>query len=221
MKVDIYSDVVCPWCYIGERRFARALSGFPEANRVEVVFRPYQLDPSAPATAVPLAEYLERRFGRRIDGMLGRVSAEAEREGIAIAWDQALSANTRTAHRLLELAEREHGAAVQRALAERLFDLYFTRGGNIADTGQLADAAASAGMDGDRVRAYLESDEGLPELQAAFDEARRLGIRAVPTFVIDERYVVEGAQPVATFLEVLREAAKAENAASAANAEPG
>ena len=117
MKVEIYSDVVCPWCYIGERRFARALAAFGGGD-VEVVFRPFQLDPAAPTAAEPIARYLERRFGARAGSMLGSVSAAAAAEGITMDWDRALAANTRTAHRLLGLAEREYGAGTQRALAE-------------------------------------------------------------------------------------------------------
>src|SRR5690606_15920826 len=116
MKVEIYSDVACPWCYIGERRFARALAAFPGAEDVEVVFRPYQLDANTPHQAVPMAQYLERRFGRPVNDMLGRVTSEAGREGITMNWDRALAVNTRTAHRLMRLAEREYGAEVQRAL---------------------------------------------------------------------------------------------------------
>lgn len=209
MKVEIYSDVVCPWCYVGERRFGRALAAFAGADEVEVVFRPYQLDPDAPATAVPLSEYLERRFGHRADGLQAHVGAAAEAEGISIAWDRALAANTRTAHRLLSLAERDHGAEVQLALAERLFDLHFTRGGNIGDVEQLADEAEAAGMDRARVQAYLASDEGVQELEADFRRARDLGISAVPTFVFDGRTAVQGAQPPEKFLEVLRELAAA------------
>src|SRR5690606_33521353 len=115
MKVEIYSDVACPWCYIAERRFARALAAYPGGDRVEVVYRSYQLGPEAPAEAVPMMEYLSRRFGDRVDGMLERVSENARVEGIEMAWDRALSVNTLTAHRLLRLAEREYGPAVQRA----------------------------------------------------------------------------------------------------------
>lgn len=209
MKVEIYSDIVCPWCYIGERRFGRALSAFSGAEEVEVVFRPYQLDPDAPAAAVPLKEYLEKRFGRRIDGLQEHVGGIAEAEGISIAWDRALAANTRNAHRLLRLAERDYGSEVQHALAERFFDLHFTRGGNIADLDQLAGEAVAVGMDRGRVQSYLASDEGAGELEAEFQRARDLGISAVPTFVFDGRVAVQGAQSTEKFLETLFEVAGA------------
>jgi predicted DsbA family dithiol-disulfide isomerase len=205
MKVEIYSDVVCPWCYIGERRFERALAAFPGAKDVEVVFRPYQLDPSTPETAQPIAQYLQRRYGRPVDGMMAQVGTAAAGEGITVDWDRALAVNTRTAHRLLRLAEREYGPAVQRALMDRLFDAYFSRGGNVSDHAQLTALATAAGMDAERVRAYLASDEGAAELEAEFAEARALGVKAVPTFVFDGQYMVEGGQPASTFLQVLEE----------------
>ena len=210
MKVEIYSDIACPWCYIGERRFARALAAFPQAEQVEVVFRPYQLDPEAPATPRPLVESLGRKFGTRMKEMLGRVSDAARGEGIEMRWDEAQAVNTLTAHRLLRYAEREHGPAVQRAIAEKLFDAHFSRGANVADHAVLAGLAAEAGLDAERVRAHLETDEGLREVTKEIEEAQRLGIRAVPTFVFDGRYIVEGGQPAPTFLQALEEVARLE-----------
>ena len=205
MKVEIYSDIACPWCYIGERRLARALAAFPGASDVEVVFRPYQLDPAAPERARPVAEYLAKRFGRPADAMLARVTQEAAGEGITMDWDRALAVNTLTAHRLLRLAEREYGAATQRALMERLFEAHFARGGDVADHALLTELAASVGMDAERVRVYLASNEGEPELRAELQAARARGVNAVPTFILDEQYAVEGAQSASTFLQVLEE----------------
>ena len=205
MKIEIYSDIACPWCYIGERRLERALAALPPRERIDVVFRPYQLDPDAPQTAVPLTQYLERRFGARKDGMLAAVNHAAEGEGITMAWDRALSVNTRTAHRLLQWALLEGGPEVQRKLAAELFALHFTRGGHVADVEQLAAAAASAGLDAEGARAYLISDEGVRELESELDRARELGITSVPTFVIDGRYAIQGAQPTSTFVRVLEQ----------------
>lgn len=203
MKVEIYSDIVCPWCYIGKRRFARALEQFPEADKVEVVFRPYQLDPGAPEEAVPQSEYLEKRFGHRATGMQRQVDAAAAGEGISIEWDSMLAANTRMAHRLMRLAEQEYGTDVQRGLAERLFDLHFTRGGDVGDLEQLAEEAVAVGIDRERARSYLDSGEGEQELEAEFEAARQLGIRAVPTFVFDGERAIQGAQPTERFLQAL------------------
>lgn len=205
MKVEIYADIVCPWCYIGERRFERALAEFPGGADVEVVYRPYQLDPGAPETARPLAEYLDARFGAAAGAMRARVTEVAAGEGITIDWDRALSVNTRTAHRLLRLAAREYGPAVQRSLMEALFAAHFTHGGDVGDHARLTALASSVGMDADRVAAYLASNEGAEALAAEFEDARARGVRAVPTFVFDGRYVVEGGQPTAVFLDVLRQ----------------
>ncbi len=214
MKIDVYSDVVCPWCYIGERRLDAALQQFAGAERVEVTFRPYQLDPGAGDEAAPLRPYLEKRYGPRAAAMLRHVSSAAAAEGITMDWDAALSGNTRTAHRLLRLAQVEYGADTQRALAERLFGLHFTRGGDILDAAQLTEEAVATGMDRARVEAYLASDEGATELADEFEQARKLGITAVPTFVFNGKYLVQGAQPAAALLEVLERVA-AEDASSA------
>ena len=207
MKVEIYSDIACPWCYIGKRRFERALATYPRAEELDVTFRAYQLDPSAPEAASPVKTYLERRFGRAPDAMIERVTENARDEGIEMDWDRAVAVNTITAHRLLRLAEHEFGAAVQRDLAERLFDAHFSRGGNIADHDLLTDLAVAAGMSADRVRSYLESGEGLAETHADLDHARRIGVQAVPTFVLDGKYAVQGAQPPSAFLQALEQVA--------------
>lgn len=216
MQVEIYSDVVCPWCYIGERRFAKALQQFPGRADVDVVFRPYQLDPDAPSTPAPLIESLREKFGSNVRAMLDRVSAAAAGVGIEIRWDEAVAVNTITAHRLLRLAEQDYGVTVQRAFAERLFDAHFTRGGNVADPGLLTTLAVASGMERDRVEQYLASSEGLAETHEAIAQARGMGIRAVPSFVFDGQYLVEGGQAPETFLAALEQvASRASEQASA------
>ena len=214
MKVEIYSDVVCPWCYIGKRRFDRALARFPGAEEIEVVFRPYQLDPEAPESAEPLARYLERRFGRSSAQMRARVGEAAASEGITIDWDRALAVNTRTAHRLLRLALREYGPDAQRRLADGLFDAHFSRGIDIASHEALTALATAAGLDERRVRAYLASGEGAAEVAEEIESARVLGVRAVPAFVFDGEYLVEGGQPSAVFVQVLDEVRQRQGAAA-------
>lgn len=217
MNVEIYSDVACPWCFIGERRFSRALAEFHGASDVDVVFRPFQLDPAAPAAGVPLRDHLAARYGARAAAMLARVSEVASGEGIVMDWDRAIAVNTAAAHRLARLAELEYGAGVQRALMTRLFEAHFTAGGDVADHEQLGAIAASVGMDPDRARRCLDSDEGVRDLDEALAQARRLGIHAVPTFVFDGRYMVQGAQSAAAFHQVLGEVARR----AAAEAEAG
>lgn len=203
MKVEVYSDVACPWCYIGERRFARALSAFPQADDIEVVFRPFQLDPTLPEEPQPLKEQLAQKFGPRLDAMLQQTTATAKQEGLDFRFDRAQSVNTLTAHRLLWLAEREAGTATQRALAEKLFEAHFTDGENVGDPELLADLAASVGMDRKRVAAFLASHEGTSEVQQTIAHAQSIGVRAVPTFVFGGTDAVQGAQPASTFLEAL------------------
>lgn len=214
MKVEIYSDVACPWCYIGKRRFERALAAFPAAEEVEVVYRPYQLDPAAPAAAVPLMQALAQKFGPQAGSMAARVAETARAEGIAMDFGSALAANTLDAHRLLRLAELEGGPAVQHAVVEGLFEAHFARGADVGDPGVLAELAAAAGMDADRVRAYLASDEGAREVRAGIAHAQRLGVAAVPTFVFEDRYAVQGAQPPAAFLQALETTARETGSAS-------
>ena len=211
MKVEIYSDIACPWCYIGKRRFERALAAYP--GEVEVVYRPYQLDPAAPSTARPLTEALAEKFGSRVAALTGSVTEAARGDGITMDFGRALAANTLAAHRLLRLAEHEYGPAVQRALAEALFDAHFSRGADIGDPAVLAGLAAGAGIDEGRASAYLASDEGLAEVQEEIGHARQLGITAVPTFVFDGKYGVQGAQPPSAFLQALEAVALVTSAA--------
>jgi predicted DsbA family dithiol-disulfide isomerase len=210
VQVVIYSDIACPWCYIGKRRFEKALAAFPRRDEVEVIFKPYQLDPDAPASATPLRERLQRKFGAQAGAMTQRVTETARGEGIEMNFDRALAANTLTAHRLLWLAGREYGPAVQQALADRLFDAHFSQGGDIGDHDQLTALAESAGMHRKRVADFLASDEGTDEVKAEIREAQQMGITAVPTFIFDDRYAVQGGQPSHIFLQALERAADAE-----------
>jgi predicted DsbA family dithiol-disulfide isomerase len=207
MKVEIYSDVACPWCYIGKRRFEKALAAFPRRAEVEVTWKPYQLDPLAPTKATPVLERLERKFGAQASAMMQRVTDSAHSEGIDMRFDRALASNTLAAHRLLWLAERENGSAVQLDVAERLFDAHFSQGGDVGDPDQLTELAVSGGMDRARVAGFLQSTEGTHEVKAEIRRAQEMGITAVPTFIIDDRYAVQGGQPSPIFLQALERAA--------------
>ena len=203
VKIEVYSDVACPWCYLGERRLARALKKFPGRDDVDVVFRPFQLDPTTPERAAPLLDDLERKFGAHAREMTAQITETGSKEGIDFDFDHALAVNTFTAHRLLRLAEREYGADVQRDLACKLFEAHFEEGADVGDPGELTALAVEVGLDARRVAAYLASDEGVAETRAEIAAARELGITAVPTFVIDGQYAVQGAQPPEIFLQVL------------------
>ncbi|MGW0662007.1 DsbA family oxidoreductase [Streptodolium elevatio] len=206
LQVEVYSDIACPWCYVGKRRFEKALAAFPGGAGVEVVYRPYQLDPSTPEKAEPLSERLAVKFGReQLPAMHARLNEIGQAEGIAFDFDSALSANTFTGHRLLWHALEEYGRETQAALKERLLRGYFGEGLDVGDHGKLTELAAEAGLDRDRTAAFLASDEGLAQVRQAIDEAREIGVTAVPTFVFQGKWAVQGAQETATFLQVLEQ----------------
>ena len=208
MKVDIYSDVACPWCYIGQARFERALADFAGAGELSVRYRPYQLDPHAPLEAVPMLDYLGRRFGAGARAMANHVIAIGRSEGLTMDYDRGLAVNTLAAHRLIALVEQEQGLDAQRELVRRLFAAHFADGLDVGDPRTLSGLAARVGMDAERVRAYLESDAGAREVKEEIAAARQLGVTAVPTYVFDDKYVVEGAQPSELFLEALNSLAE-------------
>ncbi|WP_030271457.1 DsbA family oxidoreductase [Streptomyces sp. NRRL B-24484] len=208
MKVEIYSDIACPWCYIGKRRFEQALDRFPGKDGVEVVYRPYQLVPDAPEQASPHRAWLAERYGPQSVAMDARVTELGAAEGITYDFDAALHANTFLGHRLLHLAETEYGAAVQADVKERLLKAHFTDGTDIGDRTALTAIAVAAGMDGERVAGYLTGEEGVEEVRDQLDRARSLGITAVPTFVFEGRWAVQGGQEADTFLRVLQQVAE-------------
>jgi predicted DsbA family dithiol-disulfide isomerase len=198
--IDIWSDVVCPWCAIGMRRFERALA----ATGVQATIRlhPFQLDPDAPIPGVPARERYATKFGGNAEAMLDRVTGEAAEEGLRFDFDRALSANTFDAHRAIAFARPMQ---LDRAFEERLFRAYFSDGLDISDLTVLADLGAELGLDRGALRAYLEGDEGVDELRrellAAFDR----GITAVPSFVFEDEFLVPGAVDAATFGRILEQ----------------
>jgi predicted DsbA family dithiol-disulfide isomerase len=203
VQVEIYSDVVCPWCYIGKRRFEKALAEFEGRDDVQVVWKPYQLDPRAPTLPTPALDAYARKFGGPDEALriTGHLADMGRAEGLDLDFTIAQRANTLDAHRLLWLAEREGD---QDAVKERLLRAYFTEGRDVADVDELVAVAADAGMDADRVRTYLASDEGTAEVRAEIAEAVERGITAVPTFVFEGQWAVPGAQDPDTMLRVLR-----------------
>ncbi|WUH91847.1 DsbA family oxidoreductase [Streptomyces sp. NBC_00433] len=206
MKVEIYSDIACPWCYVGKARFERALAAFPKP--VEVVYRPFQLDPSAPHEARPHREVLAAKFGPQAAAMDQRIAALGADEGIAFDFDTVLENNSLLAHRLLRFTLDQHGPEAQVRLKGRLMAGHFGEGIDIGDHEHLTDAAVAVGLDRDAVADFLSGDELLDEVLAEIDEARQLGITAVPTFVFEGQWAVQGGQETSTFLRVLEQVAK-------------
>lgn len=200
MKVEIWSDVACPWCYIGKRRFEAAMADFAHRDRVEVTWRSYQLDPDAPRDSEKkVNEILAQKYGVSLSqaaAMNQRVSAIAAQEGLEYHLEEAKYSNTFDAHRLIHLAATHH---LQQEAEERFFKAYFTEGKALGDTETLVQLTSELGIDADEARAVLNSDAYADEVRADVRRARALGISGVPFFAIDEKYGVSGAQP----LEVL------------------
>lgn len=209
MRIDIWSDVVCPWCYIGKRRLESALAEFEHADRVEVVWHSYLLDPSTPRDSTEsVAEHLGRKYGGGVEGgrrMIDQVEATAAGEGLIFRQHQAVRANTVDAHRLLHLAH-EDGPAVQGRLKEALLKAYFTDARNVGDHAVLREVALEAGLDASRVDEVLGSDRYADEVQADIDQAHAYGATGVPLFVVDGKYGIAGAQPAETMGQVIRRA---------------
>ena len=207
MLIEIWSDVVCPWCYIGKRRLESALAGFAHADEVEVVYRSFELDPTAPREPHQTArEMLAARYGMSAEQAAeaqGRVIEMAAAEGMTWQHEHSLHASSRDAHRLLHLALAEGGRVQQRALKERLLAAYFVEARNIADHAVLREAATAVGLDGARVDEVLASEEYDDAVAADIGQAAAYGATGVPFFVLEQRYAVSGAQPTELFAEVL------------------
>lgn len=208
MKIDIWSDVVCPWCWIGKHRFEQGLALLgEEAPPVEVTWHPFQLDPDAGTTPVPLREAYVAKFGsaERTAQILSQTQTTARAEGLPMDFDQGqVRVTTLPAHRLMWLAGRE---GMQAAVGEALFRAHFVHGRNLADPQTLIEAAAAGGIAAERVTALLAGQEGVADIQAQLAQAQALGIQSVPTFVINDRYALQGAQPPEAFAQALRQIA--------------
>jgi predicted DsbA family dithiol-disulfide isomerase len=202
ITIDVFSDVVCPWCYIGEKRLEQALAQRP-AIEAEIRWRPFQLRPDMPSQGEDWRTFVDEKFGgiERAQALFAQVAAVGAEVGIEFNFARiASAANTADAHRLLLLAGR-HGR--QWELATALFKAHFTDGVDLNDHGQLVACAVAAGLEAAEVRAYLASDQGADEVRSSQREAGQLGVQGVPFYVFDERWAVSGAQPVAVFLRAL------------------
>jgi predicted DsbA family dithiol-disulfide isomerase len=210
MRIEIWSDVVCPWCYVGKRRLEHALAGFEHRDDVEVVFRSFELDPTAPRHGLePTTTVLARKYGRseaEMRQMQEQLIELAAAEGLAFRLFDNVHTNTVDAHRLLHLALETGGPALQRELKESLLSAYFEQARDVGDHDVLAAVAVEAGLDEARVRAVLETEEYADEVAADVAQARAYGATGVPFFVIDQKYGVSGAQPAEVFGEVLTRA---------------
>jgi predicted DsbA family dithiol-disulfide isomerase len=214
MQIEIWSDVVCPWCYIGKRRLERALGEFEHADEVEVTWRSFQLNPDTrPGTAEPTLAYLAKRFGPQAQDMTARVAELGQAEGLTLDFASSLTVNTLEAHRLLHLAA---DLGIGDAAKERLLRAHFSEGADLSDHETLTRLLVEAGPPQEastieaRAREVLDGTEYANEVQDDISLARRLGVSGVPFFAIDRAYGVSGAQSAETFLNALRTAYAAE-----------
>ena len=208
LSVEIWSDVVCPWCFIGKRRFEAALEIFETAHpdiEIDVAYRAFQLDPTAaPGVIEPVRQAYEKKFGgpEQASQIIDRVTAEAAAEGLDFNMDIALRSNTLAAHRLLALAEKQ---GCQHELKERLMQAYFSEGIAIGDVDELVRLGEEVGLDPETARSWLDSDGGKAEVLESLQYAGAAGITSVPTFVFNREHGIPGAQPAELFVKVLEE----------------
>jgi predicted DsbA family dithiol-disulfide isomerase len=209
MEIEIYADVICPWCYIGKRRLDEALASYE--GEVTVRYRPFQLDPSPVPEPRPLVEALGAKFGgaERARQMVDHVTQVAAGDGLRLDYDRAVIANTFDAHRLVSWATDQGRAA---EMVEALYQAHFNHGIDVGSREALATLAGDIGLDAADARRFLDSDERVADVAASLAAARDLGITSVPTFVLAGKYAVSGAQEVQTLLAALAEVEQREAA---------
>jgi predicted DsbA family dithiol-disulfide isomerase len=213
VKVEIWSDVVCPWCYIGKRRLERALESFP--HEVDVVYRSFELDPTAPIGGTERSvESLGRKYGgtERVIAMQEHVREQAAAEGLSFRLDETLHLNSVAAHRLLHLALDESGPEVQARLKEALMSAYFEQARDVSDPAVLREVAVASGLDPVRVDEVLSGDEYADAVRADVAQAAVYGANGVPFFVLEGQYAVSGAQPTEVFAQALEQVWEATHA---------
>ena len=207
LQVDIWSDLACPWCYIGKRRFEQALAAFPDNDKVDIVWHSFELDPAAPQrkplSPDALRDGLAAKYGRsaaEAQAMLDSMTQTAAEVGLTYHFDQAQPANTFLAHQLLHLAA-EHG--LQDALKERLLRAYFSEGQHLGTAETLVELAREVGLSADAAHAALEQQTYADAVRRDEAQAQAYGISGVPFFVLGGKYGVSGAQAPETFLAAL------------------
>ncbi|MDB5521707.1 MAG: DsbA family oxidoreductase [Tardiphaga sp.] len=217
LQIDIVSDVVCPWCYIGKKRIENALALAPEIP-VEIHWRPFFLNPWVPRDGISRDSYLETKFGsvEAYKGIAQRVVAAAEEEGLTYRPELVQrQPNTIDCHRLIHWAQHDAGGDRSAAMKQRLMELYFRDGGDLTQTEVLVQAAADCGLDAETTRQRLASDEDVALISAWAKDASDKGISGVPTFVFAEKYAVSGAQEAVKLARAIRQISAEINAAAA------
>ncbi|WP_250000590.1 DsbA family protein [Actinoplanes sp. M2I2] len=207
MDIQVWSDVVCPWCYLGKRRLESAIAQYE--GDVTVTFRAFQLDPSPVPPGLPLKDGMAAKVGgrERADEMLAHVSSIAAGDGLRLDFDRAVAANTFDSHRLIAWAA---GQGRQADMLEALQQAYFTEGLDIGSRAVLASVAGSIGLSEAAATDHLASEAGTAAVRTDLAEARELGISSVPFFVVDGKYAVQGAQEASTLVSAFEEIARRE-----------
>jgi predicted DsbA family dithiol-disulfide isomerase len=204
MKVEIWSDVICPFCYIGKRKLESALAQLPQRDRVEICWKSFQLQPDTKTDPTRNAlQHLAERKGWSMDvarQAAADISGRAQDVGLTFNYDRTVVANTFDAHRLVHYSAKLGKGDV---MTEQLFKAYFTEGRNIADPVLLTQLAVGAGLPGEDVKNVLASDQFSDEVRRDIDDALQMGINGIPFFVLDNRYAVSGAQDTSVFLEAM------------------
>jgi predicted DsbA family dithiol-disulfide isomerase len=216
VKINVISDVVCPWCYIGKRRLEGAMNKLSDKFDFEVEYFPFELNPQIPTEGLNQKEYLTNKFGgeQRYNQLTAHVTNVASQEGLIFDYGaQHVSPNTRNAHRLIQFA-KEDGLHLK--LVERLFKAFFTDGVDLSKNDNLAQIAAEVGMNKEKVELFLNSTTGAIEVEMAEQELSRMGISGVPFYIINNKYGVSGAQQTDAFVKAFEEIAKAEVSAGEA-----
>lgn len=211
MKIEVWSDYVCPFCYIGKRRLEEALAETGLGDKAEVVFKAFELDPNSPKTSnKSIHEMLAEKYGMSVDEakkMNENVGEQAKNVGLNYNFDKMSPTNTFDAHRIAKLAEQE---GVDKTVSERLLQAYFINGEKIGTEEVLLNIAEEAGISRARAKEVLDSNEFAADVRIDIAEAGQIGVRGVPFFVINRKYAISGAQPTETFTEALRKVAEEE-----------
>ncbi len=227
MQVEIWSDVACPWCYVGKRRFEAALAEFAHASDVQVTWRSFELDPNAPLEhSEPQPELLARKYRTTVEEaqrMNARMTEAAAAEGLSFALDKVKVGNTFNAHRLLHFAASEDAARtdtsdsaqpLREALGERLFAAYLGEGASLGDVDTLVSLASEVGLNTTAVRSMFNSNAFADAVRQDEADAQAIGVTGVPFFVLDRKYGVSGAQSPATLVAALQQAWDARSSAT-------
>jgi predicted DsbA family dithiol-disulfide isomerase len=206
IRIDIVSDVVCPWCYIGKRRLEKAIGALEDKFEFELEYHPFELNPDTPITGVNHQEYLTKKFGggeARYQQLTSHVTQVAASEGLQFNFSkQHVLPNTRDVHRIIRLAKQE---GKQLEVKEAFMKAYFEDGVDLSKKENIVSIAAQQGLAEEKVKALLSADEGLAEVALAQREMQQLGITGVPFYIINNKYGVSGAQPSATFVQAFED----------------